>query len=370
MQVDLGVVLSGHLLSEELGRGGQSRVFRAIPEGGGPAVAIKVAIDPALVAALRAEGESLRRLTSPRFVRILEEHLDADPPFFVLELCPGGDLGRALADAPGRRLPVERALALARGILEGVGFAHDEGVVHGDLKPENILLDAGGEPKIADLGLSRARRRELVLPGVRHSLATEEDGKVRGTFDYLAPEVRAGGPIDPRSDVYALGVLLYELLVGERPLGLFRLPSEVLGPEAGVPRALDRVIGRALHADPAERYPDAGVMLVDLDLGDEGLPGARPPAPEAAGVNPLLAGIEAAEVDEGVVLTLVPTLLYSVVPALSLLFGGQAALGGMLLGGALVIGLGLGLLNVAARAVDRLLAARRAPPAPILEERP
>lgn len=332
MPPEVGLVFSGHLLSEELGRGGQSRVFRAVPEAGGPAVAVKVAIDPALVSALRAEGDSLRRLTSPRFVRILEERLDADPPFFVLELCPGGDLGRALAAAPGGRLPPARVLELARGVLEGVTFAHEEGVVHGDLKPENILLDAEGGPKIADLGLSRARRRELVVPGVQPSLASGEDGKLRGTFDYLAPEVRAGGPIDPRSDVYALGVLLYELLVGERPLGLFRLPSEVLGPEAGVPRALDRVIGRALLADPALRYQDAGVMLVDLELGDVGLPAAVLPDAGPAGENPLIQDLGEADAEQGAILTLVPALAYFVIPGLGLAFAGRLDLLAVLVG--------------------------------------
>jgi len=368
--VEVGVVFSGHLLSEELGHGGQSRVFRAVPEAGGAAVAIKVAIDPALVTALRAEGDSLRRLTSPRFVRILEEHLDADPPFFVLELCPGGDLGRALAGAPGGRLPPARVLGLARGVLEGVTFAHEEGVVHGDLKPENILLDAEGAPKIADLGLSRARRRELVVPGLSHSLATErDDGKVRGTFDYLAPEVRAGGPIDPRSDVYALGVLLYELLVGARPLGLFRLPGEVLGPEAGVPRALDRVIGRALLADPTLRYPDAGVMLVDLELGDVGLPAAVLPDAGPAGENPLIQDLGEADVEQGAILTLVPALAYFVIPGLGLLFAGRLDLLLALVGVVVALAAGLWFAQRWLRVLDWPRYDRvPAPSPPVLEE--
>src|SRR5581483_1711490 len=228
MDLEPGVRLSGHLLSEEIGQGGFSRVFRAEPEGGGPAVAIKVAIRPELVEALRAEGNVLRRLSGPRFVKILEEHFDSDPPFFVLELCEGGDLRAVLDDQDRKRLPPSRVLALAKGILEGVSFAHEEGVVHGDLKPENVLLDAQGEPKIADLGLSRARRRELLerQKALQASMGTEPS-KVRGTFDYLAPEVRHGGEITPASDVYALGVLLYELLCGERPLGLFKLPLQM-----------------------------------------------------------------------------------------------------------------------------------------------
>jgi len=294
-RVDLspGVQLSGHLLSEEIGQGGFSRVFRAEPRGGGPAVAIKVAVRPELVTALREEGSVLRRLQGPRFVQILEEHFDEDPPYFVLELCEGGDLRAHLDGLEKKRLPPERVLALARGILEGVAFAHEEGVVHGDVKPENVLLTAAGEPKIADLGLSRARRRELLARKneIDASIGTEKS-KVRGTFDYLAPEVRAGGAITTRSDVYALGVLVYELLVGARPLGLFALPAAILAKEGvTVAPELDRIVARALAHEPADRYEDAAQMLADLMAGAEGVTAAPPPRDAAVGPNPLLLGL-------------------------------------------------------------------------------
>lgn len=278
MHLDVGVVLSGHLLSRELGRGGMARVFLASPAQGGAAVAIKVALDPRLVEALRAEGATLRRLRSPRFVRVLEERLDADPPHLILEHCPGGDLGEACAAAPEGRLAPERVMALAIDVLEAMAFAHDEGVVHGDLKPENVLLDGEGRAKVADLGLSRAARRSLLMAGVEGSLATDDASHVRGTHDYLAPEVRRGGAITRASDVFALGVTLYELLVGTRPHGMFRPPSEVLGPAAAVPPALDRVIARALSPEPHERHADANAMLVDLSLGAASAEPAPPPS--------------------------------------------------------------------------------------------
>ncbi len=300
--IEKGVKLSGHLLSEEIGQGGFSRVFKAVPEAGGPAVAIKVAIRPELVEALRAEGSVLRRLSGPRFVQIIEEHLDSEPPFVVLELCEGGDLRAHLDTQPEKRLRPGRVEELARGILEGVAFAHEEGVVHGDLKPENVLLDGEGEPKIADLGLSRARRRELLVR--RNELQASasvgtEPSKVRGTFDYLAPEVRGGGEITPASDVYALGVLFYELLVGQRPYGLFKLPGEILAPKAGLSAdedeflspALDRVVARALAHEARDRYPDAGVMLADLLAGEAGLELAPVERSRVEGPNPLLAGL-------------------------------------------------------------------------------
>jgi serine/threonine-protein kinase len=318
------MTLSGHLLSELIGAGGYSRVFRAEPTNGGPAVAVKVAIRPELVLVLRSEGALLRRLQGPRFVQILEEHLDQDPPFFVLELCPGGDLRAFLDRAPGKRLAPDRAFALAQGILEGVAFAHEEGVVHGDLKPENVLLDAQGEPKIADLGLSRAHRERLIVTKeeLANTLETEET-KVRGTFDYLAPEVRKAHEITPASDVYALGVLLYEMLTGSRPYGLFQLPADVLkgdGDEragVAVPVALDRVVARALAHEARDRYPDASVMLADLRAGEAGLTLARPEA-VAVGKNPLLDRIADEQARDRLilhVLVVLPALLI-VTPAL------------------------------------------------------
>ena len=284
-----GVELSGHVLSDEIGSGGYSRVFRAEPVGGGAAVALKVAVRPELVAALRTEGAVLRRLSGPRFVRILEEHLDADPPHFVLELCEGGDLRALLERSAGKRVPPADVLRLARGILEGAAFMHEEGVVHGDFKPENVLLDAKGEPRIADLGLSRAHRRKLLgVEPVEGSLETEAE-KVRGTFDYIAPEVRRGGDLAPASDVYSLGVLVFELLVGRRPLGLFQLPGQILGVDGvAVPPELDRLVARALAHEPEERYASGRQMLDDLAAGAAGIALVEAEKPAAPGVNPLL----------------------------------------------------------------------------------
>jgi serine/threonine protein kinase len=272
--LDSRLVHSGYVLGEEIGRGGFARVHVAEPVGGGDAVAIKVAVRPELVAALRSEGQLLRRLESPYFVRILEEVVDADPPYAVLEYCAGGDLRRHMEEAGGRLAPAE-VERLLTPVLEGMAFAHEEGIVHGDLKPENVLLTADGAPKIADLGLSRAQRRKLLFDreAVAPSLPSEE-ATVRGTFDYISPEIRAGQGLTPAGDVYALGVTAYELLVGRRPLGLVEPPALVLGredPPLAVPAHLDRVVIRALARDTGARYPDAGIMLADLRAGPDGI---------------------------------------------------------------------------------------------------
>ena len=346
-----GVVVSGRLLSEEIGQGGFSRVFRAEPVGGGEAVAIKVAVRPELVSALHAEGAVLRRLRGPRFVEILEEHLDADPPYFVLELCPGGDLRALLDRAPGKRLAPDEVLRLGRSVLEGVAFAHEEGIVHGDLKPENVLLDAKGEPKIGDLGLSRVQRRQL-LDQVAPSILTEPGGKVRGTLDYLAPEVRKGGEVTPASDVYALGVLLYEMLVGARPVGAFRMPAGLLARDGvTVPVALDRVVGRALAHDPLDRYAGASVMLADLQAGDAGIELARTTEAARSGApNPLLLGVEKeAFIDEvlSVLVVAVPGVLIPTGAGVGLLLSGLDSAGEFVVG----LGAALGVASALSIAV-------------------
>lgn len=244
-----GAWLGEWQLEELLGEGGFARVWRARHAERGDLAALKVPNRPQGVELLRRTAEAAP-LTHPGLVAVLERHLDHDPPFLVLELVPGGSLRRALSDGP---LPSSRALALLSDLAAALDVAHEHGRLHLDVKPENVLLDAQGRPRLTDFGgLEPA-------PGVGHSLLLS--GQLGpGTRDYAAPELREGGPLDRRADVYSLGVVAYELLTGRLPLGLDR-PSQL---QPGLPAAVDQALERALRRDPRQRTLSAGALVAEL----------------------------------------------------------------------------------------------------------
>jgi serine/threonine protein kinase len=240
-------------LEEPLGQGGFSEVWRARRSPRDPAFALKLVTHPEHVAQLRAEAESLARVRGPGIVSVHELDLLHDPPYLVMDLVPGGNLRQREAR---RRAPdVVRALETIEPLLEVLARVHREGVVHGDLKPENILLERDGSLRVADFGLSRRIAQRTATLSVSLSL---EDARLAGTLDYMAPEQRAGQKPTAKSDVYACGVLLYELLTGVRPQGVFKLPGAL---SAAVPPAVDRLVACALAQDPRHRFATAGAML-------------------------------------------------------------------------------------------------------------
>ena len=191
---------------------------------------------------------------------------------------------RARKALEGGPLPWRDALRIARDMLSGLGFAHGRGVVHRDLKPENVILEADGRARLLDFGLSRIVKGEAAEDLSRLT----RTNVVLGTYEYMAPEQRLGSTgVDERSDLYALGVILYEMLTGALPLGRFE-PASVLRP--GVPASLDAVVNRALAGALRDRYPSAAAFREALDAA-EADPAARPgptpaPPPVAAGTLP------------------------------------------------------------------------------------
>jgi hypothetical protein len=170
-----------------------------------------------------------------------------------MEYVDGVNLREALRMGP---LPPEQALAVVPQICDALQYAHEEGVVHRDIKPENILLDRRGRVKIADFGLAKLLNRppaEFTLTGSR---------QVMGTLDYMAPEQRSRPlEIDHRADIYSLGVVFYEMLTGDLPLGRFAPPSQ----KAGVDARLDQVVHRALETDPERRYQRVSDVKTDVE---------------------------------------------------------------------------------------------------------
>jgi hypothetical protein len=252
--VDLtpGCWVGDWILEAPLGQGGFGRVYRARHGTSGAVAAVKVAREAGgLRSSLALEHEH------PHIVRTLEEHLEHDPPFVVLELVPDGNVRELLAREGGSLAP-GRALEVVSHVAAALEHAHARGVLHLDVKPENVLVDAGRRVfKLADFG-GPAHPDPTALA---HSLRLTGDVRLAGTRDYAAPEVREGaGRLDRRADVYSLGVLAFELLTGRLPLGLDR-PSELV---ATLPRALDPVLERALARTPERRTLTAGGFASEL----------------------------------------------------------------------------------------------------------
>lgn len=260
---------------ERIGGGGMADVFRAHDRRLDRDVALKVmrpafASDAEFSLRFHREAEALGAIDHPNIVRVLDYGTSADGPFLVMELLSGGTL-RDLMRARGRVGQYEAA-ALAAAIADGLEAAHLRGVLHRDLKPDNVLLDDEGRPKIADFGIAR----------LAAATAITRTGEVLGTPQYLAPEQMTGDVVDERADVYALGVILYEMLTGAQPTG-GTTPSEIISRRLRVdPRPPSRVVAvtpamnalvlRALARDPAHRIRRAADMKA-------GLLAIKPPVP-------------------------------------------------------------------------------------------
>ncbi len=265
-----------------IGQGGMGAVYRARHRHLDRLVAIKVLRPAGLANAAEAaafaerferEARVLAKLDHPHIVRIYDFGRSEGPePFFylVLEYVEGASLRDLLRDG---RLTAKEALEFVPQLCDALQTAHDIGVVHRDVKPENILVDGAGRVRIADFGLAKLRDGEPAALGL-----TRTD-QVFGTPHYMAPEqLRASGAVDHRSDLYSLGVVLYEMLTGELPLGRFAAPSAtVSGAEP-----LDGVVFKALESNPEERYQAASDLRRDV----EAQPNVPPRVPALAVTRP------------------------------------------------------------------------------------
>src|SRR5204862_5653125 len=162
--------------------------------------------DDQYVERFRREARAVASLSHPNIVTILDRGEDEGRQFIVFELVEGRTLAEVLHEQG--RLPVQRALEIAIQVARGLGFAHEQGLVHRDVKPQNVILNGDGRAKVTDFGIARSL-------DVKHGMT--QTGTVLGTSDYIAPEQAQGQAVDEHTDVYSLGVVLYELLTGEVP---------------------------------------------------------------------------------------------------------------------------------------------------------
>ncbi|MEX2550454.1 MAG: Stk1 family PASTA domain-containing Ser/Thr kinase [Nitriliruptoraceae bacterium] len=288
-----GRVLAGRYeLRRVLGRGGMAEVHAAYDRTLDREVAIKLLLerfreDESFTRRFQAEARHVARLNHPNLVAVYDTGADQGQPYIVMELVEGRSLQQAIA-AGG--LTEDRALEVAGDVCAALAYAHDRGLIHRDVKPGNILLADDGSVKVTDFGIARAVDNESVT----------RTASVLGTAAYLSPEQAQGFDVDPRSDLYSLGVVLYESLTGRQPFSgdspvtvayqhvqeQPRPPREL---EPGISPAAEAVTMRALAKNPANRYQYASEMRTDLANARVGQPVAAPailPADETALLTP------------------------------------------------------------------------------------
>jgi hypothetical protein len=265
-------------LGDLVGSGGMAAVFLAHDEVLKRDVALKVLREPyagdeGFVERFRREAQSAASLSHPHIVHTYDwgRLQDGGAYYMAMEYVPGGTLKDRILE--GGALPPRTALEVASQIAEALVAAHECGVIHRDVKPQNVLLTDSGEAKVADFGLSRAA----------NAATTSRSGLIMGTAGYMPPERAKGEPAGPRSDLYSLGVVLYEMLTGEMPYEdgtpvtvatkhitePLRSPREV---NHEIPEEIDALTSRLLAKDPDDRYGSAAELLEDLRRVGDGLP--------------------------------------------------------------------------------------------------
>jgi tRNA A-37 threonylcarbamoyl transferase component Bud32 len=244
---------------ELLGRGGMGAVYKARQKDLDRLVAVKVlpkelAQSPGFAERFSREARALAKLTHPHIVTVHEFGQAGGLFFLVMEFVDGVNLRQAFQAG---RLTPEQALTIVPQICDALQFAHEEGIVHRDIKPENILLDKRGRVRIADFGLAK------LLGKMESEPTLTGQYQVMGTLRYMAPEQMEGShDVDHRADIFSLGVVFYEMLTGELPVGRFAPPSQ----KVRVDVRLDEVVLRALEQKPEQRYQHASEMNTQLEL--------------------------------------------------------------------------------------------------------
>ena len=267
----IGQVLSGrYRLESKLGSGGMSTVYLALDETLQRNVAAKVlhremSDQPDQLERFRREARAVARISHPNVVSVIDAGNDEDGhPYIVFEYVDGETLKQRI-DRYGR-LPLDEAAAYAIEVGRGLQAAHVAHMVHRDVKPQNVLIDSEGRAKVTDFGIALSQEADGLT----------KTGRVLGTTDYVSPEQAMGKAVDERSDVYALGILLYEMLRGDVPFKAETLVGvamkhvndpmpDIQSSRPGTSSALAAVIERATQKDPKARYRDMGAMIADLE---------------------------------------------------------------------------------------------------------
>jgi serine/threonine-protein kinase len=298
----VGRTLAHFRVLEKLGEGGMGVVYRAEDTRLMRPVALKVlpperSSDPDRRARLLREARAAAVLSHPNIAVVYEVDESDGHGYIAMELVAGRSLRQQLDGTPKKLLAPEQVLPLVRQIVAGLACAHEAGVVHRDLKPDNVMVDASGRVKLLDFGLAKLGTPSAGSDEQPTVSTVTEEGRVMGTPGYMSPEQARGGSVDARTDVFAVGVLTYEALTGERPF-VGATPLDVMAAITrdaprppwqlvpSVPRALGALVMRCLEKDPARRPADGRALAAELDALE-----SRPPAKRRRARWPLWAAL-------------------------------------------------------------------------------
>jgi tRNA A-37 threonylcarbamoyl transferase component Bud32 len=270
MSTLVGMQLSGrYRLDAQIGTGGMSTVYRALDQTLERRVAIKlmhreIASDSDQLERFRREARAVAQLSHPHIVGVIDAGEDEGRPYIVFEYVEGETLKERIRRMG--RLPMDEAIAYAIEIARALGCAHSRHIVHRDVKPQNVLIDEEGSAKVTDFGIARTLDQEGLTA----------DGRVLGTTDYVSPEQALGHDVNGQSDIYSLGVVLFEMLTGDVPFHGENQVSvamkhvredmpdlQMRRPEASA--TLASVLDRMTDKDLRRRYPDAATLIADLE---------------------------------------------------------------------------------------------------------
>ncbi|HET7011024.1 MAG TPA: protein kinase, partial [Anaerolineales bacterium] len=290
----IGRTLGKYQIIQHLGRGGMAEVYKAFQPSLDRYVAIKVlhpfmAEDKDFLGRFRREAKNVAALRHPNIVQVFDFDVQDGLYYMVMEFLDGPTLksGLEALHQRGERLPLREALRITRDVGLALAYAHGHGIVHRDVKPANVLLERSGRVILTDFGVAK------ILSGTQFTAT----GTVLGTPAYMSPEQGMGQPGDGRSDIYSLGVMLYEMATGRLPFDAdtplavvmkhvhepLPLPKAV-APD--LPESVERVILKALAKDPSQRYAKVAEMVEALQPGTiEGQP-ATSPAPKPSSLPP------------------------------------------------------------------------------------
>lgn len=249
------VKIGDYVLTGKIGQGGIAEIFKARQASLNRDVAIKIlssklTTDPEIVRRFERESMVIAKLNHPNIVHVIDKGKAGNRYYFVMEYVDGTSLREVIER---ENIPLATKLDMIVQVLKALDYAHKNGVIHRDIKPTNILIDRQGNPRVADFGIAQ-------IVGTPDGEMTSSD-VIMGTLAYMSPEQKVSSTnVDQTTDIYAIGIILYEILTGKKPLGRFKMPSE-LNPK--INPAFDDIIMKCLAQEPAERYQTA----VDLKNG-------------------------------------------------------------------------------------------------------